>query len=178
MGEGKEKGAHLEADDVPLLPLHVELVELVELHVEDPGEPVPQRDVPLAGPIPRSLGGGRRRERRGGGLGGPQVIDELLEGLVGEVLVPPRRQRLLQVVPEILPELHPRRTHCIPHSPSRIPPYPRTGFSSLYHPLLSLSLPPRVGVEECFGVRDGKKRTARGGGGGGGKWRRRGARMG
>lgn len=36
-----------------------------------------------------------------------QVLDELLEGLVGEVLVPPRRQRLLQVVPEILPELHP-----------------------------------------------------------------------
>ena len=128
MGEGKEKGAHLEADDVPLLPLHVELVELEELHVEDAGKPVPQRDVPLAGPIPGSLGDGRRRERRGGGLGGPQVLDELLEGLVGEVLVPPRRQRLLQVVPEILPELHPRRTHSISPSPSRIPPYQRSGI--------------------------------------------------
>jgi hypothetical protein len=105
-------GAHLEADDVPLLPLDVELVELVQLRVEDAGEPVGQVDVPVrGGRSPRPLGvgggGGRRRERRGRcGLAWHQVLDELLEGLVGEVLVPPRRQRLLQVVPEILPELH------------------------------------------------------------------------
>lgn len=104
-GEGGRAVVYLEADDVPLLPLHVEVVELVELDVEDPGEPVPQGDIV---PVSESRGGGGGRRRGRGrvvGVGG-QGLDELLEGLVCEVLVLPVRQRPLQVVPEILAELH------------------------------------------------------------------------
>lgn len=156
-GEGKEKGAHLEADDVPLLPLHVELVELVELHVEDAGEPVPQSDVPLAGPTPQSLGGGwRRRKGKGGGFGGPQVLDELLEGLVGEVLVPPRRQRLLQVVPEILPELHP------PDEATTLSPPPRGTNSLSEEEWILPSLPLSSGGSGAGGMFRGSRWGGRG----------------
>lgn len=41
-----------------------------------------------------------------GGGAGEVALEELLEGLVAEELVPPLREGLLQVGRELLPELH------------------------------------------------------------------------
>lgn len=82
----------LQADDEFLLLVDEEVVEFVELLVEDPDEPLLEAD-PGAG---------------GAGIDGigRDVLDELLEGLVAQELVPPLRQRLLQMVAEILAEFH------------------------------------------------------------------------
>ncbi|RRT68818.1 hypothetical protein B296_00037979, partial [Ensete ventricosum] len=91
---------HLRPDHEILLLVDKKVIELLELLVQDGGKP----RIVSGGQGPGGASGGARRPLR---LRRPrQVFDELLEELVGEELVPPLRQCLLEVPPEILPKFH------------------------------------------------------------------------
>lgn len=100
---------NLEANNEVFLFINVEIVQLVKLVIENPDEPIlevaqgPARTGPTTiGQTSMKIEGGRQSIDGGGG----QEIEELLQELVAEELVPPLRDGLLQVVRELLPEFH------------------------------------------------------------------------
>jgi hypothetical protein len=96
---------NLKAYDELFLFINVEIIELVELFLENPNEPF--LEVQQGGLVVKAISIGVRRKIDiwGGGVG-KVALEELLEGLVAEELVPPLREGLLQVGRELLPELH------------------------------------------------------------------------
>lgn len=96
---------NLKAYDELFLFINEEIIELVELFTENPNEPF--LEVQQGGMVVKAISIGVRMKIDiwGGGVG-EVALQELLEGLVAEELVPPLREGLLQVGRELLPKLH------------------------------------------------------------------------
>lgn len=111
-----KKHMHLKTNNELFLFINVEVIELFELFIENPDEPSLQvnqlRVAMIVVGICRELVIGMkkksevRRERINSCSGCREALEELLEGLVAEELVPPLRKGLLQVDPELFPEFH------------------------------------------------------------------------
>lgn len=111
--KGKKEKKNLQTNNELFLLVNVEIVELLELFVENSNEPfleVHQGPVHMVTMDVIDIGGAFKeakvvgwRKRVGGGGDG---FEKLFQGLVAEKLVPPLRQGLLQVDPELLAEFH------------------------------------------------------------------------
>lgn len=106
----RAKSKNLKAYDELFLFINVEIVELVEFFIKNPNEPF--MEIHQGGLVIKAVSTSSIimmvlvKIGIWGGRIGEVPLEELLKGLIAEKLVPPRREGLLHVGRELLPEFH------------------------------------------------------------------------